>query len=427
MMVGAESEAPRPALILEAPETQLDTSNVEEMVLEAAGGVKLDYRKVPAYEEIQSIATVAPTSEPPVAMTAFVCGCLAASKSKIAAALEREAASLRQENAKKHHKKGGSRLTPQLLEEQALEERNDAAERALEAYYQLAEIQLQQVVLTKNMQELEDTKATVQGLRNADIEVALDPTELDRQSAQLALQQAKLQFAQAQAAARVKSLIGADPMSGWPIETTCSIEPRFPEYELNEAIAIARQHDSQLIALQKLRDSHDPKDLEQARKLMGVISPLAGQEPSYGCLLAYLGAKCGCGAAHRRESNLRRGQMTKLYDARQQQLDLEVAAAMIRIREALVAVGIAKDVRDSWVKRVSVLESQREVQKASYLDVINAKSELLLAESALYHELALLEIAHVKLRGAMGLLGRECASMAAEIQGYDDSYCQPEH
>ncbi|MBM4093371.1 MAG: hypothetical protein FJ276_28765 [Planctomycetes bacterium] len=250
---------------------------------------------------------------------------------------------------------------------------------------------------------------TLRRLYEIGLDGGIDSTELDRRRANLVLLGVQLRFNEARLTGQVKTLIGADPMSTWQIETECAIEPRGPEFELVDALAIGRENDAQLSALRKLKNSNRPEDMELARKLMSVVSPLAGQEQSRCWLLILLSASCGENSArNRRESGLRRSQMSELHDARQQQLDLEIAAAFVNIRQQLVQVGIAKDVQESWEERVAVLESHRELQKSGYLDVINAKSELLKAKSALYHELILLEIAHVKLHTAIGWYGQQC-------------------
>ena len=98
--------------------------------------------------------------------------------------LEQEAAYLRGQAAA-HRRRGVSHLLPDILTDQARRERNDAAEQALIAYYQLAEVELQQGVVSECYEERQRTQETVDGLHGAGMAMDLDRSELQRQRLQL--------------------------------------------------------------------------------------------------------------------------------------------------------------------------------------------------------------------------------------------------
>jgi outer membrane protein TolC len=150
-----------------------------------------------------------------------------------------------------------------------------------------------------------------------------------------------------------------------------------------------------------------------ARGLLQVANPLLGQAPTpLGCL-ARFAVLCGNNDAECTELRVRKSQLRELYAIRQQQLDLEVANGVITVQQRFLDVGIARDVLESWEQRARVLDAQRESQQSNYQDLVEARLQRLQAKSDLWNKLMQLEIAHAQLRGSMGLLGEECATILA--------------
>ncbi len=334
--------------------------------------------------------------------------------------MDKEAASLRRELAS-HRRRSPSHLLPPILNDRAVKERNDAAQQALLGYYQLVEVHLQNAVLGESYAELNRVEQTVEGLRQAGVPMETDRTALERNRLQLNLQTAQLQVNEARLTAQVKTLINEDSFSSEAIETVCAIEPRPVGYTLPEAIEIARANDFELKAIRRMLHSGDIEDLDVARGLLRVASPLLGQEPVKLGFLAKIVLVVGHDDREDRELALRKQQLRELYQVRQQQLDLEVANGVVSVQERFLDVGIAKDVLDSWQRRVTMLQSRRELQKSDYQDTVTARTELLKAKSDLLHQLILLEMEHVKLRGVMGLLGQECAAQGSQAEALERS------
>jgi hypothetical protein len=382
---------------------------VEDVLPSMQGrGVTLDETQIPSYDAVR--ATVTPLlSDVRDPLTASECACLAAAQSQTAAVLEREAAYLCRE-VSGHRRRAVSRLLPDIVADQARRERNDAAEQALIAYYRLAEIELQQGVLSESYQERQRTQETVDGLRGAGMAADYDQSDLQRQRLQLDQQSLQLTHDQARLTGVVKSLIGKDAFSPEAIETTCAIEPRAPEFGLPEALEIGRAQDVELRALRRFLQEGDVEDLDVARSLLKTASPFLGQVPASLGLLAKLMLVCGHDARGEQELAVRKRQLQALCAARQQQVDLEVAGEVINVQQRFLDASVAKDVLDSWDRRIATLESNREVQKSDYAGLVAARVERLKAKSDLLHKLVELEIAHVKVKAALGILGEECAA-----------------
>ncbi|MHB8974518.1 MAG: TolC family protein [Pirellulaceae bacterium] len=376
-------------------------------------GITLDEDQIPSYEEVRSSITplLSEISRP---LTAAECACRAAAQSRTAAALDQEAAHLRREVCV-HHRRGVSHLLPDILADQARQERNEAAKRALIAYYQLAEVQLQQELLLDSYQEQQRTQDTIDGLLTAGLPVEIDRSELQRQRYQLDQQGLQLSYNQARSTGQVKSLIGEDPLAPESIKTVCAIEPRGAEFGLHEALEIGRANDVQLKTLRRFLSDGDVDDLDVARTLLKTASPLLGQEPATLGLLAKLKLVLGHDNRGDEELSTRRRQLQSLYEARQQQVDLEVANGVLNAQQAYYDVSVANDVLDSWDGQVLRHESNREVQRSAYADVVAARAERLKAKSDLLHKLIESEIAHVQLKAVLGILVQECAGSARGV------------
>lgn len=372
-----------------------------------ARGVTLDESRIPSYEAVS--ATVVPLlSDVQRPLTAADCACRAAAASRTAAVLEREAAHLRCE-ASVHGRRGVSQLLPDILADQARRKRNNAAEQALVAYYRLAEVELQQRVWMESCEEQRRAQETLDGLLGAGLAADYDRSNLHRQRLELDARNLQLTHDRARLTGLVKSLIGDDPLSPEAIETICAVEPRPPEFDLPEALDIGRARDAELNALNHFLRAGDVADLGVARSLLQTACPLVGQVPASLGLLTRLKLLCGIDRRNDRELVVRKRQLQALYDARRQQVDLDIARQLVDVQQCFLEASVAKDMLDSWDRRVALLESQREVQKSDYADLVTARTERLQARSDLLHKLIELEIAHVHVKAALGILGDECA------------------
>ncbi len=383
-------------------------SDESEYLPSEESGVQLDAAQIPSYQDAERQLEELKLTGSTTRLTAAECACRAAARSAVAAVLEKEAANARRE-LNRHWRRGPSELLPGILRDRAVQERNDAALQALVAYYQLAEIHLQNAVLAEGYSELDRVSQTVTGLQAAGFLGGTDRTELDRRRAELNRQNADLAVNEAKATVQVKTLIGDEPFSSGAIETSCTLEPRPAGYALPEAMEIARANDFELKSINRLLRHGTADDLDVARRLLQVASPLLGQAPAALGLLAKLGAVLRHGDSDEAEMQIRKQQLRKLRDARRRQLDLEVANLLVNVQRRYADVAIANDILSSWDERVRSLASQRELRKNDYQDLVQARADRLQAKSAVLHALILLEIEHARLRGKMGLLGQECA------------------
>jgi hypothetical protein len=386
-----------------------------------SSGVTLDESSIPTADAVrqQLVPLLSDISEP---LTPAECACLAAAQSSTASALEREAAHLRRQ-AKLHGRHISSDLLPSILEDQARKQRNDAAEQALVAYFQLAEVQLQQELLIESFRTHQQTQETVEGLIQAGLPLDIDRTELDRQRYGLDKSGLQLGYDQARAIGQLKALIGADPISPEVIRATCELAPREPEYGLQEAIEIGRANDVQLRALRRFLNHGDVDDLGVARSLLQTANPLMGQESASPNMLAKLWLLFGHDPRGDEELLVRRRQIQELHDARVQQVDLEVASAVLNAQQRYFDVGVAHDMLATRESREAFVESNREAQRSDYPELIAARSERLKARSELLHALVELEIAHVRVKAVLGLLGQECAALVQDSSGVTPARC----
>ena len=379
--------------------------------------IRLDLHEVPGYGDIEMDFTQFLSDTTPTSLSATRCACLAASRSQLAAVLEKEAMRARRDSCRRSHR-GGSAVLPDILMNRAAQARIEAAEEALIAFYQLADVQLQKGVLAASREELDRVEQAVSTLIAAGFPVDMDLTELDRRRAELNRQAIQLDIGELRLTAHLKTLMGEEPFSGGAIETSCTVRPRSVEYELSEAGEIARANDFELKSIGSLLNHGQVSDMDVARSLLRAAEPLLGQAPPSLGFLGKLRLALGCGENERIELTLIKDQLRDLYQARQGQVELEVAERVVGVQQQLVEVGIAKDVFTIWDERVQALESQRESQKSSYGDLVEARYERLKAKSDLQHQLMLLEIEHVKLESTLGLLTEQCSAAESAVASH---------
>ena len=389
-----------------------DLPVLPDSVLGPAGtaAVKLDRQLIPGYNEVKNELDAFQLSAATRPLTAAEAACLAASQCRLAKVLEKEAARTRHEIVSRH-RGAPSSLLPAILCDRAAHERNQAAQQSLVAYYQLAGVHLQAGVIVESYDELARVERAMRGLAQAGVPVDVDMSDLERRRAELDRRNADLNVSEVRLTAQVKTLIGEDPLSMEAIETNCSLEPRPAGYDLYGAMEIARANDFQLKSIQRLVSDGDAEDLDVVRSTLQTVSPLLGQAPVSLGFFAKLRMVMSHQDPDEDELRTRKQQLRQLYEIRRQQVDLEVADRMVTVQQRLLEVGIAKDVLASWKGRLEQLESQRELQKSEYRDLIDAKVSRLQAESDLLSKVVALEVAHAELRGTMGLLEQECLAV----------------
>jgi hypothetical protein len=387
--------------LLPAPQSSVLVGDPEPAA--PPSGITLDEARIPTGDAARAWTTSwLPASGRP--LTAAECASRGAEQSQLARVLDREAAHLRC-GAGSHGRGCVSGLLPEILSQEARRQRNDAAQQALTAYYQLVEVHLQQEVLAESLREHESTRQSLESLHSAGLLPQYDRSDLERKRLQLDQQSLKLTYDRTRLTARIKTLIGQDALTPEAIETTCALEPRPPGYALPEALEIARAHDVELFAIRRFLQCGDVDDLDLARSLLQTSFPLLGQTPETTGPLAKLSLVWGHVARSQQELSTRKQQLRTLYASRQEQVDLEVAAALVDVEQKYLELGLARDTYDSWQTRVDVLELNRELLREGYPELLAARGERLKARSQLLHAIVELELAHVRLDGTLGTLG----------------------
>jgi outer membrane protein TolC len=160
----------------------------------------------------------------------------------------------------------------------------------------------------------------------------------------------------------------------------------------------------ELFAIRRFLQQGDVEDLDLARSLLQTSYPLLGQTPQTTGALAKLSLVWGHVARSQQELSTRKQQLRTLYASRQEQVDLQVAAAFVDVEQKFIEVGLARDTLDSWQTRADLLESNRELVRDGYPELLAARGERLKARSQLLHAIVELELAHVRLDGTLGTL-----------------------
>jgi hypothetical protein len=300
----------------------------------------------------------------------------------------------------------GGALLSNLLAARSVYERNEAAAKALELFYRLAEAQLQRDVLLRSLSEADQAIADYRQLQQKQLTLPDDDSALHRQRFEVLGKQVQLQTQAHLAEGQLGRLLAVPFDPGAPLspatDLTLSVVPVDVEAAVAEGLALR----ADLCMLRMLRQYLNEETLPAVRGgIQQIAGPLSGSAPPAGGLL---------------KKKIAESKLAREQQARQLQLDLALAdqtrAAEEEIRQAagdvmarLRHAALARQKWASWQQRVEDLSEKRQAGKGvTSFDVSAAQLKALEAESDAITAAAAWKVAVVKLQQAQGLLAHQC-------------------
>ncbi len=369
---------------------------------------KPNVQTVSTYQELASQLAHDESQLQHLVIDAHECQCGAARHASIANALAQEAVA--QQAAADHPATVCASMTCRsLLQCAEIADRNRAAAAALEAFYRLAEARALVLDLDRGLQQLADTQRQLRSLRERDIAVTVDESQLIRQQLEMRDQRVQAKLAIGQLESQLRQLLPLGPACDAHIWVHADLTVEVIPLDLDAAIADGLAHRADLAALRILCTCRHSQSLPVVRQglqqVNGLLGSRCGETPS---LIAFLKLCDKC--AQECESQLRQSQVCQLAEQRQVQIVEEIRQAVATVDARLLQVALAKEKLTSWRKRVDELRRLSEVQKATQLEVRAARLERLRAEGELTRQVVAWKLAHVKLAESQGLLAVECGS-----------------
>ncbi len=320
-------------------------------------------------------------------------------------------------------------LQQELLVLRTAKHGNDAAAGALEAFYQLAEAQRQQVLLENSRDEIAAMLANYQELKNSQLNVDLEPGVLDRQKLANEEQRQVLDAGLAQGWAKLEVLLGANG--------SFAEVPRFqsetgqppPPPDRGEAVQTAIEMRPELKTLRTVICRIRPATLPLARAVLqqydgalGTVEPAGVVVKVHQVLssLLFWGAdKCPL-PSQVREVEVRRMQLMKLLAQREAAVAAEVDAALIAWRKAAREWELADQRVASWREQLDRLKQRQPVEETiTAFDLSRARLGRLEAESDRLKAAFAWRQAEVQLWTAQGTVGAGCG-----LPGHEGFWCE---
>jgi hypothetical protein len=302
------------------------------------------------------------------------------------------------------------RLRREVRHYAALESRNQAAEAALDRYFQIADAEVRSAVAREGGPILDALFKKAREAKDAKVRYPLDPDDVDLQRGQLAGQ-----LDQADAGVRAMNVdlrrrlgLSPDPADErlWPVVRS-GIDPGPADASRSVNAALADR--PELRAWRALQQGLNADTLPVARDLLGGAAPLAAGASGSGMLarcLAKLNLRRSkadpCADA---ELEVRRKQLADLIASRERDVADEVRVAVVALDSQTRRVAFARDRVDRWREKLDEAERQlkagvplADLQEAQVrLEWLKARAELV-AEVMAWHR------ARVRLKAAMGWL-----------------------
>ena len=340
------------------------------------------------------------------------CQCLAAKHAALANLMDRERGFLQAaEGDDSCAFQTMTRLRTELLVRQAVQERNNAAERALLAYYGLVETLLQQRVLDRTRQEIDDLNAAVRLIQEVEVAIDLDATEGLRRLADALSKGSELETLHSQIQTQLRSMLGVaedQPARIWP---SVRLEPSRRLDELSIAQQRAVDCRADLDSVRLVRRSLNAQTLAAARTILASVQAGLGADlkSSLTCTpscLTQWAKRDDCD--DQKELAARCAQLAELQAFLESTVRQQVAKQDLAYVNAVRRAVLAQQKIDAWQTRRRQLEASTEAGSPSGPLLVQAKLMKLAAESELVHELIAAEMARVRWKAAQGLLATEC-------------------
>lgn len=294
----------------------------------------------------------------------------------------------------------------QLLDQQAIHERNQAAGQAMRAYLGLVEVYLQHELIIDSKEEIQSASETVNKLRESRVTVAMDDGEFQRRQLELDERAERARHQQVQLIAQLQKLLNLEGCVPSPIWTNFQSTPPITTLELCAELSVAFENRSDLAVVERLASGDDSKaTLDWLRAAVGGISPLMGIVASSKGLLR--SRQTDRERTH--EASQRQDQMSSVVQAKRDLIELEVSDAIDSITTRLRVIDLKQQTIASLEKSLATAEKAKDLIPVDLTADLDIRLKILAVRSELIHEIVEYETDLVRLRQSQGLLGRDTA------------------
>jgi hypothetical protein len=346
--------------------------------------------------------------------------CLAARASSAANSFDLKRQQLVDQAARSHkHSKKAQELVEaqeQILYAAALEARNQEAGTAMEAYYRLAQVELQGSGLLQSFAELEDSIRQTEDLVAQGIRPPVERETLRRQREGLQYEGVQLRARIDQLNVSLRRLLGFDvnceAFHFWPSIVWC---PDYTPIDIDSAVAVGLANRPRVVLLRSLLEQLSAGNQPAVASLLSASSSLMGMGakppacPKLAMLLKTLSP------SHKEEDlEATCRQLNQTLADNEREVSSEIRHAVIAAEAQLRLAILAREKTLSWQHDVRDLLERNQTGAASFAEISKAKLELLHAQSDYIREIMTWKLSMVAVRQAQGLLVQECGYPLAD-------------
>jgi hypothetical protein len=335
--------------------------------------------------------------------------CLAADNASLASAVRTEG-SMAGAGCKQSAQRD---LKRKILRYREVDQRNRDAARALEAFYFLAEAEINGDVLERSLKETAKTLDFFDQLEREGFEIEAEKqrNEALGQRVELLDRRAELDKNLRELDGQLRQLLGVSPDNCTPIwpaaDLTVTVEP----IDVDAAVSLGLNNRADIGLLCTLIESLDPSTLTVVRSAMGQFDTLLGMGGPVGRLKLLFARR-----ALRDEVETRRQQLCELLADRRRAAIEDIRQSAYTVETRLEQIVIAgENARQQRVRAEATKQRRGVPDGPTAFDIQVAELEAIQAESDVVHQVVAWRIAQVKLKEAQGLLACEC--------GYDLPPC----
>lgn len=327
-------------------------------------------------------------------LTLGECQNLAFNSSALGNALNQESTLVNSQNC-------GTGETPRCVSRitclQAEHERVKSAGQATEAFLNLVDVYLQHEILLESMEEVDRASSVLNKLKENEIEVDVDPRELDRQENMLEEKAAELLYAQQQATTGLSLLLNLNVDNTTPIWTQYENLETDPIPELQSAVDVAFENRKDLAALNELACCCGPEVMELIRSSTQTLHPLIGLKFGPKRKWNFLVQK-----ELEQEACCRCEQIVDVVRAKKKLIRLEISQLVQSMNRRARLIYLKKSTVESLRKSLDEAEKAVDIKPLDFKTQTENKAAWLQARSELIHEIVALEIDRSKLTAAQG-------------------------
>ncbi|HEX4148538.1 MAG TPA: TolC family protein [Pirellulales bacterium] len=329
------------------------------------------------------------------------CRCRAASQADVAALLEIERVLGMQVAASScADKRHLAAIQQQLLRLRADSRRNEAASRALTAFYQLAAAEAACDATDRSVNEVRRMIADHERIKQLTGQSPPDINSLAQREIEILNQRAEAFISVTRLNLQLRRMLAIDPADSRAIWPKADLSPIAQPLDVDSARGFALAQRSELQSLRLILSSLGPDTLPLAR------AAVAQQDSALGT------AAPACWILHPdladRELAARRQQLGRSLAAAQQAIADEIHGLVLDVQMNLRQVAAAKQNLEYRQHDFSGLQAKHAVDAATAFDLAAAQLAVIQAEHELISRAVDWRIAEVRLREAEGCLAIDC-------------------